>query len=181
VVLAHGLLHRQRRAHGAQRVIPLRLWRVEERHRAIADELVQRALLVQDRACRQRQVLVQHLNLELGRGVLAEGGEPPDVGVETGDLLARPSQTDALGVGEQPLDDGRGHVALERPPNALHPGLQLPSLRQVVDDDRDAGRHVATVFERGEIHAQPDRPAGGELWLDLVGHHRALTLFDQPH
>ena len=142
-------------------MVLLRLRGVEDRHHCVAYEHIQRALLGQDCPCRQRQVPVQHLDLELWQNLLTKGGKAPDVGVETGDLLLHPSQADAFGVREQPLDHGRSNVALECLPDAAYTSLQSPPLRQVIYHDSDASGHAATILERGEVHTQPDWSTGG--------------------
>src|ERR1019366_1155439 len=130
----------ERALHAAYGVVPVDHGGAPERHDPVAHELVERALVLEERLDHELEVLVEHLDQRLGRGALAHRGEAANVAVVDGQLL---DQLPALLHLELPRDhllrDVRRDEALEAVAND---DLLLDLLREdrVLDEHRGLTR-----------------------------------------
>ncbi len=112
-------MHFQGQPHGAQGVVGLVFGRVEEAHDAVANVLVERALVGQHQIGEGREVVVEDGLQHLGLDVLRHIGEAANVGEERGDHPALAAEQVAVGDGEQTLHDLRADAQAKRAAQAL--------------------------------------------------------------
>src|SRR5579883_2737146 len=77
----------ERALHASDGIVPVGEGSAPEGHDAVAHELVERPLVLEQRLDHELEVLVQHLDDHFGRRALAHRGEAADVAVEDGQLL----------------------------------------------------------------------------------------------
>ena len=143
--------HRQRAVGGAAGVVGRGERRAPERHHRVADELVERAAVVEDDLRHRAQVLVQHGHHLLGGELLRERGEAADVAEEDGERHALPAQHQVVVlVGQAPHDLGV-HVAAHQP---AHAALRAP-LGHVVGRLRPRVRQHPGQRRRRHVEPHP--------------------------
>ena len=160
---AHGALDRQRRVAGAHGVVLMRDRRAEQRHDAIAQDPVDRALVAVHAVHHHAERRIQDPPGVLRIGVLDQRERTLDVGEQHGDLLAlalerRARAQDALG--QMP-----GHAGFERRRRlALAGHLQI----------RDGGEQLLAVPERSdaELLEIVRRQRAQDLGVDVVRRER---------
>jgi len=107
--------------------------RAPERHDAVADILVDGAVLGLDAARDQREMRVQHVGDFARVLVLRQGREARDVGEHHGDGAAARREAVGLRRVHQAFDQAPGHVGLEPPQRADHAVERLRRLTQLGD------------------------------------------------
>ena len=155
-----------------QAVVGLRDRRVEPSHDGVAQELVDRSLLLEDGFGRRRKIAVQDPDQSLRIGLFADGREPADVGEQGRDLGQGAAQLQSIGV--ELADHGRAHHALEQAALPLQPSL----FRQVVEHQCDAASGLVGGLQRCEVQTQIHRPALVEDGVDFEPDHSPFGLLD---
>ena len=137
-------LHRQRRADRPGRVIGLLERRAEHRQNRIADELVERAVVLEDHFGHAAEEIVQQVADLLRLGVLAHRREADDVAEHHRDVaLLRDERAVGLAFLQDAVDHARRVIARQplAPPRLLEQRQRQPRLLD---------GHGGVVAERGE-------------------------------
>ena len=165
-VALDGILHAERRVAGAHRVILMGERRPEERHDAVAHDLVDRALVLVNGLHHVLEDGVEDLARLFGIAIRQELHRALEVGEEDGDLLALP--LDRAPRGEDFLREVPGRIRLgrgEARPTAWLRVHRQPALAAETDARAELGaaRGAGEREPRAALGAEPRR--GGSVVL----------------
>ncbi len=142
--------------HGAQRIVVARARCAEDRHDAVAVELVQQAGVGEHDVDHRPEIAVEQLDDVFGHQALRQFREASDIREHHGRRLTRAAEHDRFWIFEQRVHHMRREVTFERPRDAL----ALLRLRQVFGGERAALGEI--VEHDGRAEAAACRPADPE-------------------
>ena len=175
VDVGHRGLHGQGAGGGALRVVGMRERRPEDREDGVADELVDRAAVLDHHVGHAGEVLVQHVHDVRGVALLGKARIAPEVGHEHGHHALLAAEAQAVGRLEQLAGDLGRHVAPERRADEV-------ALAEAVEHLVEGAREPAQLVRRANgqrlrqvaaRHARHPRGQGADRPCQAPGEEQA--------